>query len=65
VKLENAGGGTEAGADALGSEVVAGDFDAWLDIEPNDCAIAGPARTVSSVATRAVVMMGRLIARRL
>lgn len=64
-KLVNAGGGTWTGADARGSAVVAGDFEGWLDTEPNDCAIAGPASTVSSVATRAAAVMRRLIGRRL
>ena len=64
-KLENAGGGTGAGAGARGSAVVAGDFEGWLDTEPNDCAIAGPDRTVSSVATRAAAVMHRFIGRRL
>ena len=64
-KLENAGGGTGAGADARGSAVVAGDFEGWLDTEPNDWAIAGPDSTVSSVATRAAAVMRRFIGRRL
>jgi hypothetical protein len=34
--LENAGAGTWPGADARGSAVVAGDFDGWLETEPND-----------------------------
>ena len=65
MKLENAGGGVGAGAAARGSAVVACGFDAWFDIEPNDCAVAGPARTVSSVATRAAEVMRRFIGRRL
>ena len=57
VTLENACGGAEVGVAACGSAVAAGDFGAWLETEPNDCAITGPARAVSSVATRAAAVM--------